>query len=58
MQSPVQIVSYESIRNDLELIADSKFYDLVVIDEAQRIKNDTSATSKIVKKFLENTLGR
>ena len=38
MQSPVQIVSYESIRNDLELIADSKFYDLVVIDEAQRIK--------------------
>ena len=51
MQSPVQIVSYESIRNDLELIADSKFYDLVVIDEAQRIKNDTSATSKIVKKI-------
>ena len=51
MQSPVQIVSYESIRNDLELIADSKFYDLVVIDEAQRIKNDTSATSKIIKKI-------
>ena len=51
MQSPVQIVSYESIRNDLELIANSKFYDLVVIDEAQRIKNDTSATSKIIKKI-------
>ena len=55
MQSPVQIVSYESIRNDLELIADSKFYDLVVIDEAQRIKMIHQQHPKSSKKFLENT---
>jgi len=51
MQSPVQIVSYESIRNDLDSIVDKKFYDLVVLDEAQRIKNDSSITARNIKKI-------
>ena len=51
MRSPVQIVSYESIRNDLDSIVDKKFYDLVVLDEAQRIKNDSSITARNIKKI-------
>ena len=51
MQSPVQIASYESVRNDLDFIQNNKFYDLVIIDEAQRIKNDSSITSRSIKKI-------
>lgn len=51
MQTPIQLVSYEAVRNDIELLVNDKFYDLVVLDEAQRIKNDSAAISKSIKKI-------
>lgn len=51
MQTPVQIVSYESVRNDIEILISDKFYDLVILDEAQRIKNDTAIISRTIKKI-------
>ena len=51
MQTPVLIVSYESLRNDIEFVKENTNYDLVVIDEAQRIKNDGSILSKCIKKI-------
>ena len=51
MQTPVQIVSYESVRNDIEILTSNNFYDLVVLDEAQRIKNDSAIISRAIKKI-------
>ena len=51
MNNPVQIASYESIRNDIDFLIENKSYDLVIIDEAQRIKNDSSQISKVIKKI-------
>ncbi|MDG1806672.1 MAG: DEAD/DEAH box helicase [Pirellulaceae bacterium] len=46
---PVKIANYELMNRDLPTILDSGIhYDLAVLDEAQRIKNRTSATSKAV----------
>lgn len=49
------IVSYDTLRSDLGTGAMSapgrKLWDLVVLDEAQRIKNDDTATSILVKRL-------
>ena len=46
---PVKIANYELINRDTGAIADAGIdYDLVVLDEAQRIKNRHGATSKSV----------
>ena len=44
---PIQvlIVSYEQIRVDIHKIGDDVSFDLVILDEAQRIKNASSETS-------------
>lgn len=52
---PVTLCNYELITRDRPLIEDAgKTYDLVVVDEAQRIKNLNSATSKAVRAISRN----
>jgi SNF2 family DNA or RNA helicase len=46
--TPVLIANYELLMRDRELLAGEHF-DLVVLDEAQRIKNTSSATNQIVR---------
>lgn len=47
---PVKIANYELLIRDIDLIQDAeKHFDLVVLDEAQRIKNPRSTTSLTVK---------
>ena len=48
--SPVKVANYELLQRDREIVnsEDLKF-DLVVLDEAQRIKNRSSTTSQIVR---------
>jgi SNF2 family DNA or RNA helicase len=49
-QAPVKIANYELLIRDWEIIQNASLhFDLVVLDEAQRIKNRTSATSEIVR---------
>jgi SNF2 family DNA or RNA helicase len=46
---PVLIVSYEQVRNDMGLLDSSVHFDIVVLDEAQRIKNAGSGASLACK---------
>lgn len=44
---PVKLVNYEVLTRDADWIDDDRVYfDLVILDEAQRIKNQTSKTAK------------
>lgn len=45
--APLRIANYELLLRDRELLADRHF-DLVVLDESQRIKNRASSTSDVV----------
>ena len=45
---PLRVANYELLLRDRELLADLRF-DLVVLDESQRIKNRDSSTSKVVR---------
>jgi SNF2 family DNA or RNA helicase len=48
--APVKIANYELLMRDQEtILADDMQFDLVVLDEAQRIKNRSSTTSQIVR---------
>jgi SNF2 family DNA or RNA helicase len=47
---PLKLVNYETLTRDLEWASDPKlFYDVVILDEAQRIKNRQSKTSQAVR---------
>jgi len=47
---PVKVANYELLMRDREIVLDScMHFDLVVLDEAQRIKNRTSTTAEIVR---------
>ncbi|GAA5505263.1 DEAD/DEAH box helicase [Novipirellula caenicola] len=47
---PVKVANYELLMRDKETVLDSGLhFDLVALDEAQRIKNRNSTTSEIVK---------
>ena len=47
---PLKIINYEALTRDAEIAADpGTFFDIVVLDEAQRIKNRESKTSKVVQ---------
>jgi SNF2 family DNA or RNA helicase len=47
---PLQLVNYELLTRDAELLADERVhFDVVVLDEAQRIKNRDSKTSRAVR---------
>ncbi len=49
-QAPVKIANYELLMRDRSLIDEGSLqFDLVVLDEAQRIKNRNSTTSEIVR---------
>lgn len=49
-QAPVKIANYELMLKDSAIIDDeSLYFDLVLLDEAQRIKNRNSTTSEIVR---------
>ena len=49
-QAPVKIANYELMMRDQNVFAENALhFDLVVLDEAQRIKNRNSTTSEIVR---------
>ncbi len=49
-QAPVKIANYELLMRDRDVITDPALhFDLVVLDEAQRIKNRSSTTSQVVR---------
>jgi SNF2 family DNA or RNA helicase len=51
-EMPVKIANYEALSRDREIIAELGLsFDLVVLDEAQRIKNRSSATSQSVREL-------
>ena len=51
-QTSVKVVNYELLSRDEDLIIDNDLsFDLIVLDEAQRIKNSNNSTSKIVRKL-------
>lgn len=47
--APVKIANYELLTRDRDVIAGDLHFDLVVLDEAQRIKNRLGATSDVVR---------
>jgi SNF2 family DNA or RNA helicase len=47
---PLKLVNYELLTRDAEFLADERVrFDVVVLDEAQRIKNRTSRTAEVVR---------
>ncbi|MFO0868198.1 MAG: DEAD/DEAH box helicase [Pirellulales bacterium] len=46
---PVKIANYELLMRDREVLDETLHFDLVVLDEAQRIKNKSSTTSEVVR---------
>jgi SNF2 family DNA or RNA helicase len=47
---PLQVTNYELLTRDARFLADEKVaFDVVVLDEAQRIKNRESKTAKVVR---------
>lgn len=52
---PVKLVNYELLTRDEEFIADPEVhFDIVVLDEAQRIKNRESKTARIVRSIARD----
>jgi SNF2 family DNA or RNA helicase len=46
---PLKLINYETLCRDADMLADPKvFFDVVVLDEAQRIKNKGSKTASVV----------
>jgi SNF2 family DNA or RNA helicase len=48
-EAPVKVANYELLHRDRELFTPDMHFDLVVLDESQRIKNRSSSTSQIVR---------
>jgi SNF2 family DNA or RNA helicase len=47
---PLKLVNYELLTRDTDLVADERVrFDVVVLDEAQRIKNKESRTAQVVR---------
>jgi SNF2 family DNA or RNA helicase len=47
--APVTIANYELLMRDRDVLESGLAFDLVVLDEAQRIKNTSSTTSQVVR---------
>jgi SNF2 family DNA or RNA helicase len=47
--APVKIANYELLTRDREAFNDAAHFDLVILDEAQRIKNTSSATNQLAR---------
>ena len=48
-EAPVKIANYELLVRDEHTVAENVSFDLVILDEAQRIKNRNSTTSRVVR---------
>ena len=48
---PYSVMNYEQVRNDVDAINDLMLPDLVILDEAQRIKNWPTKTAKTIKRL-------
>jgi SNF2 family DNA or RNA helicase len=49
-KAPLKLVNYEVLTRDAELLADDKVrFDVMVLDEAQRIKNREAKTAQVVR---------
>lgn len=48
-QMPVKLANYELLMRDREVLEEGLHFDLVALDEAQRIKNINNTTSEIVR---------
>jgi SNF2 family DNA or RNA helicase len=47
---PLKLVNYETLTRDAELACDERvFFDVVVLDEAQRVKNKESKTARVAR---------
>lgn len=47
---PLKLINYEALTRDADLATDARvFFDVVVLDEAQRIKNRESKTAEVVR---------
>jgi SNF2 family DNA or RNA helicase len=47
---PVKLINYEALTRDVEMATDpSVYFDVVVLDEAQRIKNKDAKTAQVVR---------
>jgi SNF2 family DNA or RNA helicase len=54
-KSPVKLVNYELLTRDAELLTDAQTrFDLVILDEAQRIKNEVNKTAEVVRSIERN----
>jgi SNF2 family DNA or RNA helicase len=51
---PVKIANYELLMRDRDILDSELAFDLVILDEAQRIKNRQSTTSQIVRSIRRN----
>ncbi|MGE3808066.1 MAG: DEAD/DEAH box helicase, partial [Gemmataceae bacterium] len=50
--APLKLVNYEMLSRDADLVTDPRVrFDLVVLDEAQRIKNRGSKTAQVIRKI-------
>lgn len=47
--APVKIANYELLMRDRDVITDGLHFDLVMLDEAQRVKNPNATTSEVVR---------
>jgi len=47
--APIKIANYELLMRDRDVLDEGLHFDLVMLDEAQRIKNTSSTTSEIVR---------
>jgi SNF2 family DNA or RNA helicase len=47
--APVKIANYELLMRDRDVLEEGLAFDLVILDEAQRIKNTASSTSQIAR---------
>jgi SNF2 family DNA or RNA helicase len=47
--APVKIANYELLARDRDAFDDAAHFDLVILDEAQRIKNTSSATNQLAR---------
>lgn len=54
-ESPVKLANYEVVVRDREIVDDDALrFDLVVLDESQRIKNRVGTTSEVVRSIRRN----
>jgi SNF2 family DNA or RNA helicase len=54
-KTPLKLVNYELLTRDAAFVADENFhFDVVVLDEAQRIKNRDSKTAEVVRSIARD----